>query len=217
MSGLVRAQVPGFFGERDAAMQDLVWCVAHTDKAPHLGWMREVYFHLAALHRQRGEDVAALRYQALSGFDTEVKPATFTTPFAEDARAGHTFSPRGIREVVPGTVYLLSGFEFTEYYFVVSADRRELIAIDAGTRSDTARAAHEALRARVQSLPPLTTVLVTHAHWDHVGGSATFEASTRPRDSLVAPTTRTSLPTMRWRTRPHCSSSSTRNSSWPTC
>ena len=180
MSGLVRAQVPGFFGERDAAMQDLVWCVAHADKAPHLGWMREVYFHLAALHRQRGEDVAARRYQALSGFDTDNKPATFTTPFAEDATEGHTFSPRSIREVVPGTVYLLSGFEFTEYYFVVSADRRELIAIDAGTRSDTARAAHEALRARVPSLPPLTTVLVTHAHWDHVGGQRYFRGLNPP-------------------------------------
>ncbi len=179
MSGLVRAQVPGFFGERDAAMQDLVWCVAHADKAPHAGWLREVYFHLAALHRQRGEDAAARRYQALSGFSgftSENKAATFTTPFSEDAVAGHTFSPRSIREVVPGTVYVLYGFEFTEYYFVVSADRRELIAVDAGTRADAARAAHEALRARVPSLPPLTTVLVTHAHWDHVGGQRYFRS-----------------------------------------
>jgi glyoxylase-like metal-dependent hydrolase (beta-lactamase superfamily II) len=176
MSGMVRAQLPGFFGERNVGMEDLAWCLAHADKAPHSGWLREVYFHLAALHRQRGEDVAARRYQALSGFDTETKPAMFTTPFSEDAAAGHTFSPRSIREVVPGMVYVLSGFEFTEYYFVVSADRRELIAIDAGTRADTARAAHEALRARVPSLPPLTTVLVTHAHWDHVGGQRYFRS-----------------------------------------
>ena len=60
-------------------------------------------------------------------------------------------------------MYLVSGFEFTEYYFVVSADRRELIAIDAGTRADSAQAAHEALRARFPALPPLTTVMITHA------------------------------------------------------
>jgi glyoxylase-like metal-dependent hydrolase (beta-lactamase superfamily II) len=69
---------------------------------------------------------------------------------------------------------VLSGFEFTEYYFIVSANRRELIAIDAGTRPDAARQAYEALRARVSSLPVLTTVFVTHAHWDHVGGHRYF-------------------------------------------
>jgi len=71
---------------------------------------------------------------------------------------------------------VLSGFEFTEYTFVISADRRELIAIDAGTRPDSARAAYEALKAAVPSLPPLTTVLITHAHWDHVGGHSTFRS-----------------------------------------
>jgi glyoxylase-like metal-dependent hydrolase (beta-lactamase superfamily II) len=77
---------------------------------------------------------------------------------------------------VPGKVYALSGFEFTEYYFVVSEDRRELIGIDAGTRPDSARAAYEALRAHAPGLPPLTTILVTHAHWDHVGGHRYFRA-----------------------------------------
>jgi len=176
MSGVVRAQLPGFFGEGENAARDLAWCEAHANKAPHPGWMREVYYHLAALHRQRGEDAAARRYQTLSGYTSENKPAVFTTPFSWDASAGHTFSSRVIREVVPGTVYVLSGFEFTEYYFVVSADRRELIAIDAGTRADSARAALEALRARVPTLPPLTTVFVTHAHWDHVGGQRYFRS-----------------------------------------
>jgi glyoxylase-like metal-dependent hydrolase (beta-lactamase superfamily II) len=173
MSGVVRAQLPGFFGERDAALADLQWCVQHVAAAPHPGWLREVYAQLAAVYEQRGDAAQARHYQALggfSGFASGPHPALFTTPFAEDAAAGHTFSARTIREAVPGTVYVLSGFEFTEYYFIVSADRRELIAIDAGTRPDAARAAHEALRARVPSLPPLTTVFVTHAHWDHVGG-----------------------------------------------
>jgi glyoxylase-like metal-dependent hydrolase (beta-lactamase superfamily II) len=176
MSGVVRAQLPGFLGERDNALQDLAWCEVHAARAPHLGWLREVYFHLAALHRARGDAAAAQRYQALSGLEHVSKPVIFTTPFSLDAGAGHMFSSRTIREVVPGTVYVLSGFEFTEYYFIVSADRRQLIAIDAGTRADAARAALEALRARVPSLPPLTTVLITHAHWDHVGGHRYFRS-----------------------------------------
>jgi glyoxylase-like metal-dependent hydrolase (beta-lactamase superfamily II) len=75
---------------------------------------------------------------------------------------------------VPGRVYALSGFEFTEYYFVVSDDRRELIGIDAGTRPDSAKAAYEALRAYAPNLPELTTVFITHSHWDHVGGHTYF-------------------------------------------
>jgi glyoxylase-like metal-dependent hydrolase (beta-lactamase superfamily II) len=73
-------------------------------------------------------------------------------------------------------VYVLSGLEFTDYAFVISADRRELIAIDAGSRADAAAAALAALRAHVPDLPPLTTVLVTHAHWDHVGGQRAFRS-----------------------------------------
>jgi glyoxylase-like metal-dependent hydrolase (beta-lactamase superfamily II) len=174
MSGVVRAQTPRYLGEWETAREDLLWCVKHADAAPHTGWLREVYFHLAVLSRERGDDVEAHRYQSLSGYTDETKPVIFTTPFASDASSGHTFSPRSIRELLPGTVYVISGFEFTEYYFVVSADRRELIAIDAGTRADSAQAAHEALRARFPALPPLTTVLITHAHWDHVGGYRYF-------------------------------------------
>ena len=176
MSGLVRSQLPAFFGERDNALQDLAWCEANADKAPHPGWMREVHSALAALARSRGDSALASQYDARSGLGAQTKQAIFTTPLALDPDAGHTFAARRILEVVPGTVYALSGFEFTEYYFVVSADRRELIAIDAGTRPDSARAALEALRAAVPSLPPLTTVFVTHAHWDHVGGHGYFRS-----------------------------------------
>ena len=92
------------------------------------------------------------------------------------------FSPRRIAEIVPGRVYALSGFEFTEYYFVVSDDRRELIGIDAGTRRDSAKAAYEALRAYAPGLPELTTIFVTHSHWDHIGGHAYFRGlNPRPR------------------------------------
>ena len=49
---------------------------------------------------------------------------------SEEVATGHAFSPRRISEILPGRVYALSGFEFTEYYFVVSDDRRELIVED---------------------------------------------------------------------------------------
>jgi glyoxylase-like metal-dependent hydrolase (beta-lactamase superfamily II) len=176
MSGVVRAQLPAFLDQRDTAIADLQWCIDHAALAPHRHWLREVYAKLADIHRARGDAAQAARDLARSGYATESRPAIFTTPFGTSPSAGATFAPQTIREAVKDSVYVLSGFEFTEFYFVVSADRRELIAIDAGTRPDSARAAHEALQAAVPSLPPLTTVLVTHAHWDHVGGHAYFRS-----------------------------------------
>ena len=176
MSGVVRAQLPGFFGERATAEAELRWCVDHADRLPHPGWLREVNIQLARLARQRGDASAAQVALAATRDASPGKPAVLTTPFSENPISGHTFAARRIKELVPGTVYLVSGYEFTEYYFVISADRRQLIAIDAGSRADAAREAHDALRQKLGTLPPLTTVLVTHAHWDHVGGQRYFRS-----------------------------------------
>jgi hypothetical protein len=103
------------------------------------------------------------------------RQASASTPSASPG-SGQGRSRAFIAEVVPGRVYALSGFEFTEYYFVVSEDGRELISIDAGTRPDFARATYEALRAHAPGLPELTTVFITHSHWDHIGGHAYFRS-----------------------------------------
>ena len=150
--------------------------MANADKAPHAGWLREVYYYLGKLALADGEQVKAQDYLRRSGYKDFNRPITLITPFSEEVASGHAFSPRRIAEIVPGRVYALSGFEFTEYYFVVSDDRRELIGIDAGTRPDSAKAAYEALRAYAPTLPELTTVFITHSHWDHVGGHTYFRA-----------------------------------------
>src|SRR5215470_875464 len=182
IAGVVYAELPGFFGQRKAARQELTWCLENIDKAPHAAWLREVYYHLAKLERNDGDQAKAQDYLRRSGYTDFDRPITLATPFSEERIAGHAFAPRHIAEIVPGRVYALSGFEFTEYYFVVSEDRRELISIDAGTRPDFAKGAYEALRACAPGLPALTTVIVTHAHWDHVGGHAYFGSlSPRPR------------------------------------
>src|SRR6516165_3595357 len=176
ISGIVRAELPRQFDQRKPAEAELAWCLANADKAPHAGWLREVYYHLGKLAVSDGEQGTAQDYLRKSGYKDFDRPITLITPFSEDAASGHTFVPRRISEIVPGRVYALSGFEFTEYYFVVSDDRQELIGIDAGTRPDSAKTAYEALRAYAPNLPELTTVFITHSHWDHVGGHKYFRA-----------------------------------------
>jgi glyoxylase-like metal-dependent hydrolase (beta-lactamase superfamily II) len=174
IAGVVHAELPGFFHQRKAAQEELAWCVEHVDKAPHPAWLREVYFHLGKLALNAGDPAKARDYLQRSGYSDFTHPITLATPFSEDQVSGHAFAPQRIREIVPGRVYALTGFEFTEYYFVVSKDRQQLISIDAGTRPDAAQGAYEALQAYAPGLPPLTTVFITHAHWDHVGGHSYF-------------------------------------------
>lgn len=174
MIGVVYAQLPDRFNKAEAALTDLKWCVDNIAKAPHDGWLREPYYHLAVLYERIKDQQQAQAYLQLSGHDGFNKPITLTTPYAVNATKGFTFHPKRLREIVPGKVFNLSGFEFTEYYFIVSKDGKELISIDAGTRPDGAQAAYEFLRHRFPDLPPLTTVLVTHSHWDHIGGHRYF-------------------------------------------
>src|SRR5216684_7589776 len=118
ISGVVRAQLPGFFHQRQAAQDDLRWCAANIAKAPDIGWLREVDFQLGKLALAEGDQAKAQDYLRQSGYKSFDKPVTLTTPFSEDLLGGHAFAARRIAEVIPGRVYALSGFEFTEYYFV---------------------------------------------------------------------------------------------------
>ena len=174
IAGVVDSELPGFFHQGKAAQDELTWCVEHPDMAPHAGWLREVYYHLGKLAVARGDQAKAQEYLEQSGYRDFNSPITLITPFSENLVAGHTFAPKRIAEIVPGRVYVLTGFEFTEYYFVVSDDGRQLIGIDAGTRPDSAKAAYEALRAYAPNLPELTTIFITHSHWDHIGGHSYF-------------------------------------------
>jgi glyoxylase-like metal-dependent hydrolase (beta-lactamase superfamily II) len=182
ISGMVHTELPGLFGQRKTAQEELAWCLEHADKAPHPGWLREVYYHLGKLALNDGDTAKAQEYLRHSGYTDFDHPITLATPFSEESTSGHAFAPRRITEIVPGRVYGLTGFEFTEYYFVVSKDRTQLISIDAGTRPDFAKGAYEALQTFAPGLPPLTNVFVTHAHWDHVGGHSYFRSlNPRPR------------------------------------
>src|SRR5262249_47501112 len=89
IAGIVYTEIPGFFGQREAARAELTWCVENIDKAPHTGWLREVYYHLAKLARSEGDQAKAQDYLHRSGYTDFDHPITLATPFSEETVSGH--------------------------------------------------------------------------------------------------------------------------------
>jgi glyoxylase-like metal-dependent hydrolase (beta-lactamase superfamily II) len=163
--GLVLAELPARFGKADAAVNDLQWVLDHKDRFP-IGLRRSVYRSLARAYTtlgRTGEATAALSRSGSPSLDPELP--IFTADWSVTAANGFRFRSPRLVELSP-RVYVAQGYDFADIAFVLTKDG--VVAIDAGTTEPTARAALAALRTVTDA--PITHVLVTHAHWDHIGG-----------------------------------------------
>jgi len=100
IAGVVHAELPRQFDQRKAAEAELGWCLENAGKAPHAGWLREIYYHLGKLAIADGDQTKAQDYLRRSGYKDFDRPITLITPFSEEVASGHTFVPRRISEIV---------------------------------------------------------------------------------------------------------------------
>ena len=184
VSGLLNAQLPAPLGNPQTAFADLTWVndtITRTAERASQAYMflRETYFQLARLYRNAGNQQEAERYLRLSTYTSfEDKKIILATLFSCDSNGLRD----GIKHVSVngnGTVFTLSGQDMSEFNFILSNDGKHLIAVDGGTREDTTETAWQALQAHfresgIANPPPLTTVIYTHAHWDHIGGNLAY-------------------------------------------
>ena len=193
LRAIVFAQLPERFEKHDMALKELQWAERHIDEAPAPGLLREVLYLQATLMKKKRQDALAQKLLQRSGYENFGRSVPLTTSFAYSGEKGFTFTNPTIKEIIPQRVYGAMGYEFCEFYFVLSKGGNELIAIDAGARKDSLRQAHQDLRKAYPSLPPISTVLITHAHWDHIGGheyfrslasSPTFYANSKWKEQL---------------------------------
>ncbi|HEU5072961.1 MAG TPA: MBL fold metallo-hydrolase [Polyangiaceae bacterium] len=153
LRGVTCAALPERFERKRQAETDLQWVLDHPRAFPP-GLLRGAR---QALRVARGEVPAD-------------EPA-FVTTFSVDARDGFRFVSPELVEPAPG-VFVARGYDFADIAFVVTDDG--VVAIDAGTSEQNAAAALAAFRK--VSAAPIRTLLLTHAHWDHVGGVRTLAA-----------------------------------------
>jgi len=176
--GLVLAELPARFAKADAAIADLEWVLANNDRFP-VGLRRSVYRGLARAHATLGHDARAKDALQRSGYATlDPREPIFTTDAWVTAKDGFRFRPPRLIEPAAG-VHVAQGYDFADIAFIVTRD--SVVAVDAGTTEANAAASLAALR-RVTALP-ISHVVLTHAHWDHIGG---LDAFAGPGTQVVA-------------------------------
>jgi glyoxylase-like metal-dependent hydrolase (beta-lactamase superfamily II) len=178
LRGVVLATLPERFGKAPTAVEDLRWMLANKERFP-VGLRRGAYAGLANAYTTLGQQEEAREALARSGL-SRVDPTqpVLTLDGSVTARDGFRFRPPRITQPAPG-VHVAQGFDFSDIAFVTTDDG--IVAIDAGTTEDNARAALTALR-RVTAAP-ISHVILTHAHWDHIGG---LRALTGPGTRVIA-------------------------------
>jgi glyoxylase-like metal-dependent hydrolase (beta-lactamase superfamily II) len=178
LRGVVFAGLPPRFGKAATAEGDLRWMLDNKDRFP-VGLRRGAYAGLAGAYATLGRDAdarAALAKAGLARLDPSQPVLTVDGSISE--RDGFRFRPPRVIQPVPG-VHVAQGFDFGDIAFVATDDG--IVAIDAGTTEDNARAALAALRPTTTA--PITHVILTHAHWDHIGG---LRALTGPGTRVIA-------------------------------
>lgn len=171
--GQVLAEAPPVVGKAEAAAADLEWVLAARDQFP-VGLWRSIYRSLAKAYRALDREAEAAEMLRRSGYSSLDDGPDFVADLSMTLRDGPRFLPQRLLTVAPG-VHVAQGYDFSDFAFVETEEG--LVAIDAGTTEANVRAALAALRERTSK--PVSHVIVTHAHWDHIGGlAALLEADT---------------------------------------
>ncbi|HTA19639.1 MAG TPA: MBL fold metallo-hydrolase [Polyangia bacterium] len=173
--GLVLAELPARFGKARVAIDDLEFTLTRRAQLP-FGFERGIYRGLAAAYHTLGDEGRSRDMLARAGLDALDDPNTPSVlgDLSVDAARGFRFGDRRLVREAEG-VYVAEGYDFSSLVFFVSPEM--VVAVDAGTTEETAREAVAALRQITRA--PIKYLILTHGHWDHVGGvSAVREPGT---------------------------------------
>jgi len=165
LRGLVFADLPERFGKAKQAVADLEASLDSRESFPG-DLDRALYRGLARAFHTQGDEGRSREMQQRAGIRS-LDDGEVASNFSVGSEEGFRFTnPKLVREA--DGVYVAEGFDFANIAFLV--DAAGVVAIDAGTTAETAGAAKKALRQITDA--PIRLVILTHSHWDHVGGLA---------------------------------------------
>ena len=162
--GLALAALPPERQRAEQAAADLEFVLAVRDQFPP-AMIRAVHAALAIVYRVLGKDdlaAEAARRSGLGSFPAD-SPLRFGG-YSVNAEDGFRFSSPAIFRPEPG-VHVAQGHDFGDFAFIET--REGIIAIDAGTTPARVQAA---LDEAGLAAGAISHVILTHAHFDHIGG-----------------------------------------------
>ncbi|HEY0987039.1 MAG TPA: MBL fold metallo-hydrolase, partial [Kofleriaceae bacterium] len=178
MRGLVFAELPARFNKARQAAADLEATLAIRARLP-FGFDRGIDRALAAAYQTLGDPARAQQLLARAGIRSPDDPRILGNLSVDSIHGFRFGEPHLVREA--DGVYVAEGYDFANIAFLVG--RSSVVAIDAGTTEETARAAVAALRTVTRA--PIKYIVLTHGHWDHVGGLAALR---EPGTTVIART-----------------------------
>lgn len=168
LRGVVLVALPDRFDEAARGVEDLEWVLDNAESFP-VGVRRGALRALADGYAAVGRVEAAARALGESGHAGTDEEGLLATGFSVTAESGFRFQPPVLRTVADG-IHHAEAYDFGDMSFVETPDG--LVVIDSGTFPENSAAALAAVREITSA--PVQTLILTHAHWDHVGGAATF-------------------------------------------
>jgi glyoxylase-like metal-dependent hydrolase (beta-lactamase superfamily II) len=164
----------------EQVIADLEFVLAARDQFPVL-LLRAAHQSLARAYRVLGRQQQAAEALRRSGVGRMAadRPPTFTS-FSLTARDGLRLSAPGTLSPAPG-VHVAQSYDFGDFAFIETT--AGVVAIDTGTSPDRVLAAMADLGLKDQA--PVSHLILTHAHFDHIGGAAAVRG---PDTEVIAST-----------------------------
>jgi glyoxylase-like metal-dependent hydrolase (beta-lactamase superfamily II) len=154
-------------GRADQVVTDLEFVLAVRDQFP-VGVLRAAYQGLARAYLALGRQQEAAEALQRSGLGPAAadRPPMFTN-FSVTARDGLRMSAPSALRPAPD-VHVARCYDFSDFAFIQTS--AGVVAIDAGTSPDRVLAAMADLGLPADA--PISHLILTHAHYDHIGGTA---------------------------------------------
>jgi glyoxylase-like metal-dependent hydrolase (beta-lactamase superfamily II) len=153
-------------GRADQVVADLEFVLAVRDQFP-VGLLRAAYQGLARAYRVLGRQQQAAEALRHSGLGPAADGPPMFTNFSVTARDGMRMSAPAALSPAPD-VHVAQSYDFGDFAFIETS--AGVVAIDAGTSPARVLAAMADLGLSGDA--PVSHLILTHAHFDHIGGTA---------------------------------------------